>query len=231
MPDLRILSGGAAHGLVAALAPAFRARTGYGIEGDYGAVGAMADKLRQGTPADILILTAKLIGTLTQEGHVADGTRVDVGTVETAVAVRSGDHPPGVATGAALRAALLAADEIYFPDPQEATAGIHFAGVLRSLGIADEVGRRLRTFPNGATAMRALAASTSSRPIGCTQVTEILGTSGVTLVGPLPDGYELATVYAAAVAARAAAPDAAQALIGLLTAPDSAEHRKQAGFV
>jgi molybdate transport system substrate-binding protein len=62
-------------------------------------------------------------------------------------------------------------------------------------------------------------------------VTEILGTSGVTLVGPLPDGYELATVYAAAVAARAAAPDAARALIGLLTAPDSAEHRKQAGFV
>src|SRR5688572_19613337 len=108
MPDLRILSGGAAHGLVAALAPAFRTGTGYGIEGEYGAVGAMADKLRQGTPADILILTAKLIGTLAQEGHVAEATRADVGTVETAVAVRSGDHPPGVATGGALRAALLA---------------------------------------------------------------------------------------------------------------------------
>jgi molybdate transport system substrate-binding protein len=79
--------------------------------------------------------------------------------------------------------------------------------------------------------MRALAASTSSRPIGCTQVTEILGTSGVTLVGSLPEGYELATVYAAAVAAKAAAPDAARALIDVLTAPDSAEHRKHAGFV
>lgn len=231
MPDLRILSGGAAHGLVAALAPAFRIGTGYGIEGEYGAVGAMADKLRQGTPADILILTAKLIGTLTQEGHVADGTRVDVGTVETAVAVRSGDHPPGVATGGALRAALLAADEIYFPDPQQATAGIHFAGVLRSLGIWDDVEPRIRRFPNGATAMRALAASTSSRPIGCTQVTEILSTSGVTLVSPLPEGYELATVYTAAVAAKAASPDAARALVALLTGPDSAEHRRQAGFV
>jgi molybdate transport system substrate-binding protein len=231
MPILRILSGGAAHGLVHALAPTFRARTGYDIEGEFGAVGTMGEKLRSGTPADILILTSNLIGTLTQEGHVADGTRADIGTVETAIAVRSGDEPPAVATGAALRTALLAADEIYFPDPQQATAGIHFAEVLRSLGIWADVERRTRTFSNGATAMRALAASISFHPIGCTQVTEILSTSGVTLVGPLPEGYELATVYTAAVAAKATAPDAARALIDLLTTPDSARHRKRAGFI
>ena len=231
MPILRILSGGAAQGFVHALAPTFRARTGYDIEGEFGAVGTMGEKLRSGTSADILILTSNVIGTLTQEGYVADGTRADVGTVETAIAVRSGDEPPAVATGAALRTALLAADEIYFPDPQQATAGIHFADVLRRLGIWEDVERRIQTFPNGATAMRALAASTSFRPIGCTQMTEILSTSGVTLVSPLPAGYELATVYTAAVAAKAAAPDAARALIDLLTTPDSAEHRKRAGFV
>jgi hypothetical protein len=67
----------AAHGLVHALAPTFRARTGYDIEGEFGAVGTMGEKLRSGKPADILILTSNLIGTLTQEGHVADGTRAD----------------------------------------------------------------------------------------------------------------------------------------------------------
>ncbi|MDQ4135281.1 MAG: substrate-binding domain-containing protein [Pseudomonadota bacterium] len=231
MPTLRILSGGAAQGLVNALAPRLRAETGHDIEGEFGAVGTMADKLRSGAPADILILTSKLISTLAEEGYVAAGTRADVGTVETGIAVRSGDEPAAVGNGAALRAALLAADEIYIPDPQQATAGIHFANVLRSLGIWEGVEKRIRAFPNGATAMRALAASSANRPIGCTQVTEILNTMGVTLIAPLPEGYELATVYTAAVTARAAAADAARALIDLLTAPDAATERRRAGFV
>ena len=230
MPTLRILSGGAAQGLVNALAPGFRAKTGHDIEGEFGAVGTIADKLRSGAPADILILTSKLISTLAEEGYVAAETRADVGTVETGIAVRSGDEPAAVANGAVLRAALLAADEIYIPDPQQATAGIHFANVLRSLGIWEGVAKRIRAFPNGATAMRGLAASSANRPIGCTQVTEILHTSGVTLVGPLPEGFELATVYTAALCTGAASPEAVGELVRLLTAAASAEHRRRAGF-
>ena len=58
MSTLNILGGGAVQGLVASLAPKFKAQTGLDIEGEFGAVGAMADKLRNGTPADIVILTA-----------------------------------------------------------------------------------------------------------------------------------------------------------------------------
>ena len=50
MSRLNILSGGAAQGLVASLTPAFKALTGFDIAGEFGAVGVMADKLRQGTP-------------------------------------------------------------------------------------------------------------------------------------------------------------------------------------
>jgi len=53
MTSLNILSGGAAHGLVASLAPRFKRETGFDIAGEYGAVGAMADKLRQGQPTDL----------------------------------------------------------------------------------------------------------------------------------------------------------------------------------
>ena len=86
---------------------------------------------------------------------------------------------------------MLAADVIYFPDPKQATAGIHFAKVLERLGIAHDVAARLQPHPNGATAMRELSQSRDARPIVCTQVTEILATPGVTLVGPLPKGFEL----------------------------------------
>jgi molybdate transport system substrate-binding protein len=230
MPTVRILSGGAAQGLVAALAPQFEAETGYAIEGEFGAVGTMAAKLRSGAPVDLLVLTARLIGELAREGHVAGETSADVGVVQTAVAVRSGDPPPRIETGEALRASLLAADAIYVPDTEQATAGIHFAKVLKSLEIWDEVAGRVRTFPNGATAMGALASSEASHPIGCTQATEILSTPGVTLLGSLPPGYELATVYTAAVATQANSPTVARSLISLLAGSGSREQRQRAGF-
>jgi molybdate transport system substrate-binding protein len=227
---VKILSGGAAQGLVNALAPRFLHDTGLALEGEFGAVGAMHAKLRAGAAADVLILTQALIEELARNGLAVMETATDLGVVHTAVAVRSGDHAPGLRDASELRRALLAADQIFFPNPKQATAGIHFAAVLQKLGLTEQVAPRLKTYPNGATAMRALAASTGSRPIGCTQVTEILNTTGATLVGPLPPGCELATTYTAAVASRAEHLDEARALVALLSGRESADARRQAGF-
>jgi len=216
--QLQVLSGGAAQGLVGALASQFKAETGCDIAGTFGAVGAMRDKLIGGAPADLLILTQALIAELTQSGHVVAGSAADIGIVRTSVAVRAGDPVLPIGDAAALRAALLAADAIYFPDPQQATAGIHFAKVLDRLDIGRAVAMRLRPYPNGATAMRALAAARSERPIGCTQATEILATPGVALIGPLPREHELATVYAAGVCTRATRPEEAHRLAAMLAA-------------
>jgi len=80
--------------------------------------------------------------------------------------------------------------------------------------------------------MVALAAhgAGGAAPIGCTQVTEILAVEGVRLVGPLPAGYELASVYSAAIAQNARNRQAAQALIAILTGPQAAAVRTAAGF-
>jgi molybdate transport system substrate-binding protein len=231
MKKLRILSGGAAQGLVEALRPDFEAETGCTIEGTFGAVGAMRARLLDGTPADLVILTRALIDGLVRDGHVTAATAADLGTVETAVAVRNGETPPAIGNAKALRAALLAADEIHFPDPEQATAGIHFAKVLRDLGIWGVVASRLKTAPNGATAMRALAASTSAHPIGCTQATEILSTPGIALVGALPPDCALATVYTAATGAKAELPAEAARLVALLTDGAGRESRRRLGFV
>jgi len=231
MSNLNILSGGAAQGLVGSLAPRFKQLTGFDISGEFGAVGAMAEKLRQGTPTDIVILTAAIVKKLAEEHRVDPGSIADVGLVETAVAVRAGDPKVTVGDEAGLRAALLAADAIFVPDIQASTAGIHVAKVLQRLGIADEVAARLRIHPNGATAMRHLAVSEAARPIGCTQSTEIISTPGVVLSGSLPPGCELATMYTAAVTTQAAHAEQAHALIDLLTAAGQRGLREQAGFL
>jgi molybdate transport system substrate-binding protein len=231
MTALNILSGGAAQGLVASLAPKFKALTGLGIEGEFGAVGAMADKLRQGTPADIVILTAKMIADLAQENLVAKDSISDIGLVETAIAVRAGDPRVSVSDAEGLRAAFLAADAIFVPDTKTSTAGIHVAKILQQLGIAVDVAARLRIFPNGATAMRHLAETDAVRPIGCTQSTEIISTKGVVLSGSLPPGCELSTMYTAAVTTRAADPLHARDLIDLLIGADQDQLRESAGFL
>ncbi len=231
MTSLRILSGGAAQGLVGSLAAKFSERTGLDIAGEFGAVGAMADKLREGTPADILILTSALIATLVDE-NLADRASVkDVGKVETALAVRETDPLVVAPDATSLRAALLAADAIFVPDTKASTAGIHVAKVLQQLGIINEVEGRLRIFPNGATAMRHMADSDARHPIGCTQATEIIATRGIRLSGTLPTGCDLATTYTAAVTTRAAHPHEAQILIDLLTSKDHATLRERAGFL
>jgi len=231
MTSLSILSGGAAQGLVGRLAADFKARTGLDIEGEFGAVGTMAGKLRGGRPADLVVLTATLIADLARENLVASCSISDIGRVETAIAVRAGDPPVSIHDAASLREVLLAADAIFIPDTETSTAGIHVASMLRQLGIADRVAARLRVYPNGATAMRHLAGADAAVAIGCTQSTEIINTQGVKLSGFLPPGCELSTVYTAAITTSAAHGREAQILIDLLTNQEQGELRTQAGFL
>ena len=231
MSSLNILSGGAAQGLVGSLQSAFKARTGLDIAGQFGAVGAMADKLRNGTPADIVILTAALVAKLAEEKLVVTASVANVGLVETALAVRTGDPQVTASDAAGLRDALLASDAIFVPDIKASTAGIHVAKILDQLDIAEVVAARLRIFPNGATAMRELAASKARRPIGCTQSTEIISTKGVTLSGSLPPGCELATMYTAAISTAAVHAGQGQDLIELLIGAGQQPQRKRAGFI
>ena len=224
------MSGGAAQGLVSQLEGSFFSESGRAVAGTYGAVGLMCDKLLAGEPCDVIILTQALIDELTTSGHVQSGSARPLGVVKTGVAVKTGQAQPRVDTPEALKAALLAAKGIYFPDPVKATAGIHFMNVLKKLGIDAQVGSRLRVFPNGATAMREMAQAKEAGLIGCTQKTEILYTQGVQWVDLLPKEFELATVYTAAVAAKAEQPQAARLLIELLVSPEAAELRRSGGF-
>jgi molybdate transport system substrate-binding protein len=226
---LQVLSGGAAQGLVTGLAPQFKAATGCDIDGVFSAVGAMRDRLLAGAPADLVILTRALVTGLAPDHVQAESVR-DLGSVLTGIAVRAGDAAPAVGDPAALRAALGAADAVYFPDPKLATAGIHFAKVIDQLGLSAALAGRLRPFPNGATAMRELAAAREGRPIGCTQITEILATPGVVLIAPLPKELELATVYSVGICTKSAEPALARQFAAMLTEAASRDLRQRLGF-
>jgi molybdate transport system substrate-binding protein len=226
---LHVLCAGAVQGIVKALHARFERESGATLAARFGAVGAMKEALLAGEPCDVMIVTDAMVVALQSAGKLGIRPRAPLGRVRTGLAVRSGAAVPEIATPEALKTCLRAASAVYFPDPQRSTAGIHFASVLDRLGLAEELAPRLHTFPNGATAMRELAASAPGA-IGCTQITEILYTPGIALVGPLPDEFELATVYTAAVTARAAQPVLAQRFIDLLAGPATRAMRAEGGF-
>jgi molybdate transport system substrate-binding protein len=228
--ELHVLSAGAAQGLVEALAPQFLAETGVALRTTFGAVGAIREKLLAGDRCDALILTAAMIDQLSTSGHVVAATRAALGRVRTGIGIRTGDALPDITSRAALERSLRAATDIFLPDPQRATAGIHFTRVLNQLGIHADVAPRLRPYPNGATAMHALAQSHGSMPIGCTQISEINYTEGVTAVGPLPKEFELATVYSIAICADAQQPEMAQRFARTLCGREADSVRAKAGF-
>lgn len=227
---MHVLSGGAAAAVVKAVQAEYEKATGDTVHGTFSAVGQMRDQLVSGTPCDVAILTQPLIAQLIASGHVVAGSARSLGKVKTGIAVRSGTAHPSVKTRAELHAAMSAAQGIYFPDPDKATAGIHFMNVLKALGLDESLRSKFRPFPNGATAMGEMAKSTESNLIGCTQVTEINYTSGVDLVDVLPHEFELNTDYTLGICTHAQNPKYAELLADLLTGAASAAVRKQGGF-
>ena len=223
---LNVLSAGAAKAVVNGVAQDARIPLG----ATFGAVGVMKDKLLAGEPCDVIVLTNEMIEELAKTKRIEDDSIGLLGRVRTGVAVKAGLTPPDIDEAGDLRSVLLAADAIYVPDLRRSTAGRHIASVLEKLGISTEVGPRVQEFPNGAAAMRAMADAHGNRAVGCTQVSEIIYTEGVTLVGPLPVEFELATVYSAAVCVGTADAADARDFVALLAGHSTRELRTKAGF-
>lgn len=232
MALLHVLSAGAAQAVVGNVIAQFTRDTGHEVSADFGAVGAMKARALSGNAGaqlDVIVLTDAMIDELIASGFVAAG-RFDLGKVGTGIAVRAGVAKPDVASADSLRAALLAANVITFPDPAVATAGKIVMACLEQLGIAAEVRDRLKFFPNGNVAMNWMVENGDGRTIGITQNTEILPIKGVTYVAPLPDAFQAKATYAAGRVAASRYPGEAQDFISRLTSPAARPMLAAAGY-
>src|SRR5258707_8131712 len=95
--ELHLLCAGAAKGLVQALQPQFTASHQATVKLDFGAVGAMREKLLAGMPCDLISLSAPIIDELAAQGRVRPESRVVLGKVDTGIAVPAGAETPDIA--------------------------------------------------------------------------------------------------------------------------------------
>lgn len=214
--EVKVLSAGAVKAVVSELAEAFRQETGHAVRLTFDTVGALRKKAAT-EPADVLILTDAAVDDLARQGIVVVGTRMDIARVGIGVAVKQGAPLPDISTPEALKQTLLAAKSLVYVDPARgATSGIHFAGVLQRLGIAEAVKDKTLLWPGG---FAAEAVAKGQADLCVHQISEILPVPGVALVGPLPKDLQKITTYSAGLASQSASLDAARAWLAFLARP------------
>jgi molybdate transport system substrate-binding protein len=215
--EIRVFSAGAMKTMITELAEAFRQETGHTVLITAGTVGALRQKAAAGEPADVFILSDVAIDDLSRQGLVVPGTRTDLARTAIGVGVKEGAPRPDISTPEALKQTLLAVKSFVYIDPASGgTSGIHFAGVLQRLGIADAVKDKALLWPGG---LAAEAVVKGQAELVVHQISEILPVKGVTLVGPLPKELQKVTTYSAGLAAKSAMSDVARTFIAYLARP------------
>jgi molybdate transport system substrate-binding protein len=227
--ELVVISAAAMKGALDKLPEQYLAATGDHVRLVYGTAGQVRDWAMSGKAFDVVIAPPEPLARLTERGVVKDGSEVDVARVRLGVAVKAGAALPGIGDDDAFKKVLLDASSIGMADPATgATSGIYLAKLIDRLGIGGTVSPKVKYYPEGQTAMEAMARGEVS--IGLGQTSEIKPVHGVTLVGPIPEDLQLVTTYAAGIGAKSAHPDAARRLVSYLTGPAVQMPLKANGF-
>jgi molybdate transport system substrate-binding protein len=226
---LEVLSAGSAlHGLRPA-SEMFARETGIAVQvaTDHGH-NIQRAAMRGEADADVVALPADMIAALAAAGLADRETTVAIGAVRIGAAVRADAPRPDVATMAALRRALLAADAVLLT---LAPTGDHLTQVIAQLGLADAIAGKLARFETSTLLNRHLVESAGTGAIGFGPATEIHAwrDKGVAYAGAIPDEVQVVLPYAAAMLVRTQAREAARALLAFLATPAVRQHFRASG--
>ena len=207
--------------LLATLAGQYERETGQRLAiAALGGVDA-ARRVAAGEAFDFAVLASAAIDRLAAGGHLV-GARIDVVRSGMAAAVASGAAHPDIGTEGALRETVLRAARIgYSTGP----SGDHLLGLLERWGVAESVRPRLVKAQPGVPVATLIA--NGEIELGFQQLSELKDVQGVDVIGPLPAGAQLVTVFSAAVCAVTQQWQAANGFLAFL-ASDRTEATKRA---
>lgn len=227
--ELRLLHATALKRPLDVLLPAFAAATGHDVKVEYGPAGAIAGRVRDGEPVDVVIVTASQVEHLTAAGRLlADGV-TPIGQVGIGLYVRRGAPKPDLRTVEAFRDAMLSARSIAHVDPAGGGAsGIYVADLLDRLGLTATLSAKLSIFPRAHQIADAVDRGEIAIAFG--QISEILDEPRVELAGPLPAPIQNHTRFVAGVSAGSFHVAAARALISYLASGEALAVMRARGF-
>lgn len=214
---LRLISSMATRAVLRALADRGREATGHEVQTDAAGGVDVAKRVRAGEAQDIVVLARDVIDALISEGHLRDGSRVDLVQSGVAVAVRAGASRPGLESEEALRQAVLSAATLSY---STGPSGTHLEKMFDRWGILPSIRDRIVVPPPGVPVGTLVADGRAE--LGFQQLSELATLPGIEVVGPLPPAVQTLTVFSGGVAARCDRPGVARTVLDFMRSPEAA---------
>lgn len=214
--EITVLSGGAIEPGLKAAVTAFQKQSTHTVKITFNTTPQIAKRISASEPFDVVIAPPGAMKEFATANKVESGG-VNVGRVGMGVLVRSGAPVPEIANAEAIKRAVLDAESVVF---NRASTGLYFEGLLKKMGIYEQVEAKTTRYADGASVMEHVLKG-KGREVGFAAITEILlyKDKGMNYVGPLPAEIQNYTAYIATPVSGTANKEAAVSLVQFLAGP------------
>jgi molybdate transport system substrate-binding protein len=222
MPGIKVFCTIGMRTVLDEVAPAFARANGIAVARVYDSSVALMQRIAEGESGDVAVFTAGAIDDLIRQGKTL--SRTDLSRSAVGIAVAKGARKPDIATADKLKRALLAAKSI--AHSRTGASGLYFVSLTERLGIADVIQAKAKVQDGivGDVAARGEA------EIAVQQISELMQSRGIDIVGPLPQDLQSITVFSAGVFAGSRQQAAAKAFVAHLASPAVAPVIRQKGM-
>ena len=208
------------------IGPRFERATGHRLVIKYAPSAPLLRRIESGEPFDVVLIFPGLVDELIRQKKVRADSRVDIARAGLGLAVKRGAPKPGISSADEFKQVLLRSKSIAYA--AQGPSGLHLAGLLDRLGIAQDVKPKLKPMEAGSLVVGPVARGEVE--IGIVSVPFILADPGAELAGPLPPELQDYVRYSAGIGSTAHDVDAAKAFITFLRQAGSVEVLKSNGL-
>jgi molybdate transport system substrate-binding protein len=157
-----------------------------------------AKRVSGGEPFDVVVLAQDALDALAAAGKVDPSTVTPLAVSQVAVATGPGATASAMNRPDDLRALMSSAQRIgYSTGP----SGVALISLIKEWGMFDELEQKLMQAPPGVPVAKLIADGTVQ--MGFQQRSELLGMPGIQILGDMPPGAQISTVFSGAVCTRA----------------------------
>ena len=203
---------------------AFQQETSHKVEFVFASSPAIDGRLRKGEPADVIVVQPNFIAALTKDGQLVASDRPTVTRVGFGLAIRTQVPAEAVSDPETLKQTLLKADSVVC---NNRASGDHFVTIIDRLGMTDAIKPKISRVEPSEVFAKILRGQGYDIAVGT--LTQIKGTPGLRLIGPLPGELQSYITYSIAQTKNTKSKDAAEAFIRFVMSPKAKVEFASAG--
>jgi molybdate transport system substrate-binding protein len=184
-----------------------------------------AKRVVAGEPYDLVVLASGAVDKLIAQGHIVDGSRVDIVKSPVAFAVRAGGQRPAIDSEESVKRAVANAKSVgYSTGP----SGDHLMALLKRWELVAVLKDRVVQAPPGVPVATLVASGQVE--LGFQQLSEFMHASGIDVVGLLPDVIQNVTTFAGGIATVSTQPEQVRPVLSFMASPAVAEIKRRNGL-